>query len=103
MHDVRTAVRRPAGMRWGGPAREPRDGEVERAPEQVHGADLAEEPAAEHLEDPVHLDERPPEPLHLLAVVGRVLRVLLERDGVGDLDRHRPHRRGQPELDRGAP
>ena len=97
MHHVGTAVRRAAGVRWGGPAREPRDGEVEGAPEEVHGADLAEEPAAEHLEDAIHLDERPPEPLHLLAVVRRVLRVLLERDGVGDLHRHRPHGRGQPE------
>ena len=94
---------RPARMRRGRPAREPRDGQVERPPEQVDRADLADEPAAEHLEHPVHLDQRQPEPLRLVAVVGGVLRVLLERDGVGDLDRHRPDRSGQPELGRGGP
>ena len=71
--------------------------QVERAPEDVYRAGLADEPAAERLEHAVHLDERPPEPAHGVAVIAGVDVVLAERDGVRDLDRHRPDGRGDVE------
>ena len=81
-----------------GPPGEPGVGEVERSPEQVHRAGLADEPGAEHLEDALHLDEREPEPPHGVRVVAGVDPVVRERDRVGDLDRHRPDLGGDTEV-----
>ena len=98
VHHVRAAVGCAAGVERGGAAGEPGDGQVQAAPEEVDGTDLADEPAPEHLEDPCRLHERLPEPLRLRRVVGRVALVGVERDRTRDLDGHRPDRCGQAEL-----
>ena len=51
--------------------REPGVGEVEGSPEQVHRAGLADESSPEHVEHPLHLDQRTPESLHGVGVVAR--------------------------------
>ena len=77
------ALRRPA-------SRETRHGEIEAAPEEVHGAALAQEVAAEALEQRCRGQQDAPEGVRGGRVVGRVDRVFLETDRVRDLDRHRP-------------
>ena len=86
-HHVVRAVRRAARMSRGRAAGEARDRQVEAAPEEVHGALLAVEAAAEALEDAVRLDHRAPPAVHGVAVIGRVLFVLGERDRRFHLDR----------------
>ena len=56
----------------------------------MHRARLAEEARAERLEHAVALQQRSPEALRLRGVVGGVGLILGERDGIGNLDRHRP-------------
>ena len=67
-----------------------RDRHVEAAPEEVHRACLAEKARAELLEHAIHVDEDAPELLRVMGIISRVLAVPLKRNGVGDLDRHRP-------------
>jgi hypothetical protein len=57
-----------------------RRGQVEAAPEEVHGAGLADESRAELLEHPVRLHEYAPEAVGVDGVVGGVLHVLVEGD-----------------------
>ena len=71
--------------------REPARRQVEAAPEEVHRARLADEAAPERLEHPVSLEEDTPEAVGLAWIVGRVLVVVLERDGVRNLAWHRPN------------
>src|SRR6185436_4144093 len=61
------------------PSREARDCEVEAVPEQVHGARLAVEPAAELLEDGVRPVEDSSEATNRVVVPGRMLGVLTKR------------------------
>ena len=49
-------------------------------------------------EHPIHLHQGAPEPVDVVRVVRMVLGILIERYGVGDLDRHRPDAGLQPEL-----
>ena len=74
----------------GGTAREPRVGEIEAPPPEVHGARLAEEAAPEPLEDPFDLDEHLPAGPCRRGVVGAMGRVGFEANRVGHLDRHSP-------------
>ena len=53
----------------------------------MHRAHFAHEPRAEILADPVGLNQRPPESLHILRIVGGVPVILFERDGIRYLDR----------------
>src|SRR6185312_10715483 len=70
--------------------REAREREVERAPEEMQRARLADELAAEALEHRPHGLQRAPERGGALAIVRMVARIRLEADRLGHLDRHRP-------------
>ena len=85
-HRIRQA-REPARMRRGRAPREAGDGEVEGAPEQVDGRDLAENARSEVLEHAIDAHQRPVEALHGLAVVGPNLRVRSERHWIWHLVR----------------
>jgi hypothetical protein len=63
----------------------------------MHGAALAEKGGAERREDAVDLEQDSPEALRVFRVVGRMLRVLVERNRVYDLVRHAidAHRKSQ--------
>ena len=74
-----------------GSSRKARHGEIEAAPEEVDGADFAEEAGAKLGEDTLGLDQDAPETPGVLWVVGVVLLVLSEGNGVGQLDRHGPN------------
>ena len=78
-------------------AGEPRDRHIEAAPEEMHRARLAEKSRAELLEHPIHVDEDAPELLRVTGIISRVLAVLVKRNWVGELDRHRPDPDFQPE------
>ncbi len=73
--------------RRAGPAGEAGHGEVEAVPEEVHGARLAGEPAAELLEHRVGPVEDPPEARDRVAIPGRVLEILGKRRRHGDAER----------------
>src|SRR5437016_13636328 len=62
-------------------AGEPRAGQIERAPEEMHRADLADEGCATLTHYPVRLNQLPPEHTRGVAVVGGMLDVFGERDG----------------------
>ena len=99
MHDPGTAVRRTARMRRRRASREPGHRQIETAPEEVDGADLADEASPELMEHAVALHQAAPEPVDRLAVIAGVFDVLIEgRVEARHLDRHRPHPRRQPEL-----
>src|SRR6185437_8090573 len=66
------------------------DAMVEAAPEEMHRARLADEAAAELLQYRIDRAQHAPEPLDRLALVGRMRRVLVERDRIGDLLRQGP-------------
>src|SRR6185503_16927855 len=76
-------IRNATGMLRRPPAGEARHREIRRAPEVVHGTDLADEARAERLEYAIRLHERAPVPLRGVSVVRAVRVVALERDGVG--------------------
>ena len=46
------------------------DGEIEAAPKEMHGARLADKAGAEEFEDAIGADERPPEVMGRLRIVG---------------------------------
>ena len=99
VHDLRPAVRRPARVGRRRAPREPGHGEVEAAPEEVDGADLADESGSEVMEHSVDLDQAAPEPVHGLGVVTGMVDVFSE----GGVDarhfhRHRPDPRREAEL-----
>src|SRR6202044_3180467 len=71
-----------AFARRSGAAGEARDREIEAAPEEMYGADFSNEARGELLEDLVGLDEDAPEAVRGVGVVGGVLGVLCEGDGV---------------------
>ena len=76
-----------AGMERRRPSGKAGDREVEAAPEEMDRARLAEEAAAEELEDAIGLDERAPETMGRGAVVGSVGAVERKADRVGNLVR----------------
>src|SRR2546429_345191 len=79
------------GIRMGGATtREPRVGEIEAPPPEVHGARLAEEAGAERIEDPPDPDEYLQERLCRSRVVGAMDRVGFEANRAGDFGRHGP-------------
>src|ERR1700733_2945148 len=63
--------RRPA-------ARETSHGQIEAAPEKLHGAVLADKARSKLLEDFIHANQNAPEPVRVLRVVRSMLRVLIE-------------------------
>ena len=71
--------------------------QVEAAPEEMHRAHLADKAGAECSENPVGLHQDPPEAVDVFGVIGAVLPILLERYGIGDLDRRRPNPDVEPE------
>ena len=79
-----------ARQRRRGAAGKARHREIEAAPEEMHGAAFALEASAENIQHPVGLHELAPEPLCRLAIVGGVLAIALERNGVFDFRRHGP-------------
>ena len=83
-------MRGRARMGGRGAAGEAGHGQVEAAPEEMHRTDLADEARAEQGEDAIALDEDAPEAVGIVAIIGRMGSILLERDRVGDLDRHGP-------------
>ena len=86
-------------MRRRGAPREARHGQVEPAPEEMHGAHLAHEPGAEPVEDAVGLRECEIEAMDGVGVVTGVVVILVEREDVPfDLYRRGPDRRGQSEV-----
>ena len=84
-----------AGMLGCRAAGEASAGEIERSPEEVDRAHLAGEASAKDGEDPRGLQQDAPETLRVFGVVGLVGVVLLEGNGLRDLNRHVPdvHRR----------
>ena len=77
------------GVLGGAAAGEPRHGEVEGAPEEVHVAGLAAELAPEPRHHRRGGDRRAPERVHGLRVVGGVHGVRVKGDDLRQLDRHR--------------
>src|SRR5271156_3449892 len=75
-------------MARGRAAGEARDRQIETAPEEMDGAGLAEIAGAEQLEEAIHLDERAPEAMCGLGVIGGVDLVLRETDRVREFVRH---------------
>src|SRR3954454_2198283 len=51
---------------------------------------LADKSSPELLQDGVHREQNPPEFAHRRGIVGRMLLILVEPNGVGNLHRHRP-------------
>ena len=68
-------------------AREARRRQIETAPEEVDRAGLADEAGLEALQHAVGLAHRPPQQLRVARVVRAMPLVLVERNGVSDLDR----------------
>jgi hypothetical protein len=97
LHDPGTQIRRVSQRKGRCATGEAGDRHVEAAPEEMHGAHLAEESPAEPGKDPLHLDQNPPEACDVFRVVGGVRSVLLEWNCVGYLDRDGPDPRFQPE------
>ena len=77
----------PPGCCGRGPPREPCHRQIERAPEEVDRAALADEARAKLLEDPIGLHEDAPEAVGVLRIVGAVRFVPIEADRIGDLVR----------------
>src|SRR6185437_3707119 len=96
LHDPGPEVRRIARQPGRGAPGEAGDRQVEAAPKEMHRANLAEKLPSESGEDPIHLDQDPPELRHVFRVVGGVRSVMLEGDGIGYLDRHGPDPGFQP-------
>jgi hypothetical protein len=94
-HDPVGTVRDPAGVLRRGAAREARGRQVEAAPVEADRARLADETRPELLEQPIGADERSPEQLDVSRFVQGLDLVLLERDGLGHLDRAWP----DPDVD----
>jgi hypothetical protein len=69
-------------MQRGAPPGEPGHREVEAAPEEMDRADLAQEGAAEELQDTIGLDEREPESMRGVGVIARVNGVIGKGDGI---------------------
>src|SRR6266511_2041350 len=84
-----------AGVGGRAPSAEARGREVERAPEELHRARLAEEARAEALEDHVSAQQRGRETADRFAVVRANLDVVAEGDRRGDLARHAVDMRGR--------
>src|SRR5262249_39197174 len=85
---ARDAVRQAghaAGVQRRRTAREARDGEVRRAPEEVDGAALADEARAETLEHAIRLLQDLPEAPRGVGIVGGVPLVAIERNRLRDL------------------
>ena len=78
-----------ARMRRRRTARKSRDGEIERPPEEVHRAALAEEARTKPLEHTVVLHEHAPEAVDRCAVVGAMHFIAIERNRIGNLVRLR--------------
>jgi hypothetical protein len=78
-----------AGVRGRFAAGEAGHGQIDRAPEKMHRAHLAQKVGAEAAEDARRRDERMPEALGRGGVVRVMLRVLREGDRIGDFVRHR--------------
>src|SRR6267142_1850552 len=70
-----------------GPSRKARRGQIQPPPEDVHRARLADELAAELLEDVSHALQHPPERRGPDRIVRRVLEILRERDRLPHLHR----------------
>src|SRR5262249_13029164 len=82
-------MRYAARMRRREPAGKARDREVEASPEEMHRADLADKTGPEQREHAMRAEQNAPEARGVVAVVGSVHTVTIERNGVGDLVRHR--------------
>src|ERR1700722_13614232 len=86
--DVIGQARHAPWVGRGGSSREPRDGKIEAAPEEVDCARLADKSAAEELEDAVRLHQRAPEAMGGGRVVGGVRSVLRKADRIRNFVRH---------------
>jgi hypothetical protein len=82
-------------------AGEPRHGEIEAAPEEVHRARLAAEVCPELLEDTVDLEQDTPEPVRRVGVIRFVHAVFRKRNGFLDLVWSRIDRDGIAEALKG--
>src|SRR5687767_6305589 len=82
-------VRNAAGMGRSGAAGETRDCEVGAAPEEMHGTALADEARPEFLEHALCLQQHTPVSVHVLRIVCTMRCILVERNRIGQLVRHR--------------
>ena len=80
-HTARMARRRTAGKA--------RHRQIEAAPEEMHRTRLAEKAGAEMGEDLAGGEQHAPETVGIVGIIGCVHRILLERNAIGDLARHR--------------
>src|SRR6185295_5523386 len=67
-----------------GPSREPRDRQIEAAPEKMHRAALPDEGRSELLEHPVGLKQHSPKSIRVLRIVRSVLVIFGEGNRVGN-------------------
>ena len=65
-----------------------RHGQIKTAPEKMHRTAFAAETRAKLLKYAIALHQNAPEPVGILAIVGAVLFILIERDRIFDLVRH---------------
>src|SRR6266436_2266621 len=79
------------------PSREARRRQIKAPPEKMHGACFSYEPGAELFEDSFAAHEDPPESIRVFGIIRGVLRILIERDRVGNLDRHLPDLHRNPQ------
>ena len=84
-------------MLGGTPAVEPRQREVEGAPEEMRGTRFPEEASAEPFQDSVRVHQHPEEAMGMRPVVRGVKAVLGKRNRVLRLDRHGPQLHGDAE------
>src|SRR5208283_6167901 len=82
-HVVRE-MRHAAGMKRRRPAGKAGYREVEAAPKEMDGTRLSDEAGAEELEDAIGADEREPETMGRVPVIGGVYPVFREADRVDD-------------------
>ena len=87
-----------AGMERSPPSGETSYCEIKAAPEEVDRAYLAQKAAAEKLEHAIGLDERAPEGMRRVGIIGSMQPIIREADRVLHLVRHFVYANGDPDA-----
>ena len=88
LHDLRGDARRLAAERRRAAPGKTCDGKIEAAPEEMHGTGLSEEARPECLNTRSDLQQHAPKPIGVLGIIRRMLVILRERNGAGNLAGH---------------
>src|SRR5579871_929268 len=78
------------GSRRGTSARKASNRKIETAPEKMYRTVFADKAGAKLFEDFIGADQDPPEAVCIFWIIRGMLCVLVERDGLGNLDWHLP-------------